>query len=126
MNKKRSQQIFNALNKTSRNSFQNKKFSFSYKSDFLEYKSHLSNFSSEQYTLFDKLFSELAVQDSIQSLFSGEIVNTTEGRSALHHKYRALKPSPEFDFQIHLSLKRILIWHKKDKMVNSKCSQRTR
>ena len=99
MNKKRAQQIFNALNKTSRNSFQNKKFSFSYKSDFLEYKSHLSNFSSEQYTLFDKLFSELAVQDSIQSLFSGEIVNTTEGRPALHHKYRALKPSPEFDFK---------------------------
>ena len=99
MNKKRAQQIFNALNKTSRNSLQNKKFSFSYKSDFLEYKSHLSNFSSEQYTLFDKLFSELAVQDSIQSLFSGEIVNTTEGRPALHHKYRALKPSPEFDFK---------------------------
>ena len=49
MNKKRAQQIFNALNKTSKQALQNKKFSFSYKSDFLEYKSHLSNFSSEQY-----------------------------------------------------------------------------
>ena len=97
MNKKRTQQIFNALDKPSRNSLQNKKFSFSYKSDFLEYKSHLSNFSSEQYTLFDTLFTELAVQDSIQNLFSGEVVNVTEGRPALHHQYRALKPSPEFN-----------------------------
>jgi len=99
MNKKRAQQILNALNKISQKTLSQKKFTFSYKSDFLEYKSHLSNFSREQFALFDTLFGELAVQDSIQRLFSGEIVNTTESRPALHHQYRALKPSPEFDFK---------------------------
>jgi len=97
MNKKRAQQILNALNKISQKTLSQKKFTFSYKSDFLEYKSHLSNFSKEQFALFDTLFGELAVQDSIQRLFSGEIVNTTESRPALHHQYRVLKPSPEFD-----------------------------
>ena len=99
MNKKRAQQILNALNKISKKTLSQKKFTFSYKSDFLQYKSHLSNFSTEQYALFDTLFGELAAQDSIQRLFSGEIVNTTESRPALHHQYRALKPSPEFNFK---------------------------
>ena len=99
MNKKKAQHIFNALNKTSKKSLENKKFSFSYKSDFLEYKSYLSNFSSEQYHLFDDLFSELAVQDLIHDLLDGEIINTTEGRPALHHYYRSPQPSPEFNFK---------------------------
>ena len=99
MNKKRVQQVFNALNKTSKYPPQKKKFSFSYKSEFLEYKSYLSNFSSEQYQLFDGLFNELAVQDAIQSLFVGDIVNQTENRPALHHRYRATKPIPEFNFK---------------------------
>ena len=99
MNKKRAQHIFNALNKTAKKPLHKKKFSFSYKSDFLEYKSYLSNFSSEQYQLFDDLFNELAVQDSIQSLFAGAILNQTENRSALHHRYRAPDPIPEFNFR---------------------------
>ena len=99
MNKKRAQQIFNTLNKTSKTVLHKKKFSFSYKSDFLEYKSYLSNFSSEQYQLFDGLFTELAVQDSIQSLFAGAIVNQTENRPALHHQYRTPHPTPEFNFR---------------------------
>jgi len=99
MNKKRVQQIFNALNKTSKYPPQKKKFSFSYKSEFLEYKSYLSNFSSEQYQLFDRLFNELVVQNSIQSLFAGTVVNQTENRSALHHRYRAPDPIPEFNFK---------------------------
>ena len=53
----------------------------------------------DQYRLFDELFDELAVQDSIQNLFSGEIVNVTESRPASHHQYRAHKPSPDFDFK---------------------------
>ena len=85
MNKKRAQQIFNALNKGSKQALQKKKFSFSYKSDFLEYKSYLSNFSTDQYQLFDALFDELEVQDSIRSLLNGAIVNETENRPALHH-----------------------------------------
>jgi len=99
MNKKRAQQIFNALNKTSKKPFHKKKFSFSYKSDFLEYKSYLNNFSSEQYKLFDDLFSELAVQVSIQRLFAGDIVNNTEDRPASHHRYRDIDPIPEFNFK---------------------------
>ena len=83
MNKKRAQQIFNALNKASKQSLQKKKFSFSYKSDFLEYKSYLSNFSTDQYQLFDALFDELEIQDSIRSLLNGAIVNKTENRPAL-------------------------------------------
>ncbi|MDA8924621.1 hypothetical protein N9I84_00875 [Gammaproteobacteria bacterium] len=116
MNKKRAQQIFNALNKTSKHPPQKKKFSFSYKSEFLEYKSYLSNFSSEQYQLFDGLFNELAVQDAIQSLFVGDIVNQTENRPALHHRYRATDPIPEFNFKkiCALLLKQI----KKDKYKN--------
>ncbi|MDA9618340.1 hypothetical protein N9S77_03710 [Pseudomonadota bacterium] len=99
MNKKKVQQIFNALNKASKQALQRKKFSFSYKSDFLEYKSYLSNFSNDQYQLFDSLFDELEVQDSIQSLLNGAIVNQTENRPALHHRYRATDPIPEFNFK---------------------------
>ena len=99
MNKKRLQQIFNALNKTSKKTFHKKKFSFSYKSDFLEYKSYLRNFSSDQYKLFDALFDELEIQDSIRSLLNGAIVNQTENRSALHHQYRVSDPAPEFNFR---------------------------
>ena len=99
MNKKRAQQILNALNKTSKTVLHKKKFSFSYKSDFLEYKSYLSNFSPEQYQLFDSLFNELEVQDSIHSLLAGDIVNQTENRPALHHRYRCPDPIPEFNFR---------------------------
>jgi glucose-6-phosphate isomerase len=99
MNKKRAQQIFNALNKASKQALQKKKFSFSYKSDFLEYKSYLSNFSTDQYQLFDALFDELEIQDSIQSLLNGAIVNQTENRPALHHRYRCSDPISEFNFK---------------------------
>ncbi|MDA9078997.1 hypothetical protein N9K82_02365 [Gammaproteobacteria bacterium] len=99
MNKKRAQQVFNALNKTSKYPPQKKKFCFSYKSEFLEYKSYLSNFASEQYQLFDGWFNELAVQDAIQSLFVGDIVNQTENRPALHHRYRSTNLIPEFNFK---------------------------
>ena len=99
MNKKNTQQIFNALKKLSKKPLYKKKFSFSYKSNILEYKSHLSNFTSEQYQLFDDLFSELAVEESIQGLFAGDIINKTEGRAALHHRYRASQPLPDFNFK---------------------------
>ena len=99
MNKKRVQQAFNALNKTSKQPLHKKKFTFSYKSDLLEYKSYLSNFSSEQYKLFDVLFNELEVQDSIKNLFTGAIVNQTENRPALHHQFRAPDPIPGFNFR---------------------------
>jgi glucose-6-phosphate isomerase len=116
MNKKRAQQIFNALNKASKQALQKKKFSFSYKSDFLEYKPYLSNFSTDQYKLFDTLFNELEIQDSIQSLLNGAIVNQTENRPALHHRYRCSDPTPDFNFKKKCTplLKQI----KKDKYQN--------
>ena len=73
MNKQKVQQVFNALNKASKQVPQKKKFSLSYKSDFLEYKSYLSNFSTYQYQLFDTLFDELEIQDSIRNLLNGAI-----------------------------------------------------
>ena len=99
MNKKRAQQIFNALSKASKQALQKKKSSFCYKSDFLEYKSYLSNFSTDQYQLFDTLFDELEIQDSIRSLLNGAIVNQTENRPALHHRYRCSDPTPDFNFK---------------------------
>ena len=99
MNKKRAQQIFNALSKASKQALQKKKSSFCYKSDFLEYKSYLSNFSTDQYQLFDALFDELEIQDSIRSLLNGAIVNQTENRPALHHRYRCSDPIPDFNFK---------------------------
>ena len=99
MNKKRAQQILNALKRTSKTVLHKKNYTFSYKSDFLEYKSYLSNFSTEQYQLFDTLFNELEVQDSIHSLLAGDIVNQTENRPALHHRYRCPDPTPEFNFR---------------------------
>ena len=99
MNKKSVQQALNALNQTLKKPLTNQNFLFSYKSDYLEYKSYLSNFSIDQYRLFDTLFDEFAVQDSIKDLFAGEIVNSTEGRASLHHQYRANKPIPEFNFK---------------------------
>jgi len=99
MNKKRVQQIFNALSKTSQKALKKKKFSFSYKSDFLKYESYLSNFSTKQYHLFDALFNELEVQDSIHGLLAGAIVNQSENRPALHHLYRCPDPSSKFNFR---------------------------
>ena len=39
------------------------------------------------------------LQDSINDLFNGEIVNKTENRQALHHLYRNNQTDPEFDFK---------------------------
>ena len=99
MNKKIVKQLYNALKKTSNISLPNKKFSFSYQSEFLEYQSQLCGFSAEQFKLFDSLFDELAVQNSVKNLFTGEHVNATEFRPALHHKYREKNPLAEFNFK---------------------------
>ena len=45
------------------------------------------------------LFNELEVQDSIHSLLAGDIVNQTENRPALHHRYRCSDPTPDFNFK---------------------------
>ena len=93
------QGIHKALIESSKKNESQKKLSFSYDNDSLKYKSLLRDFSSTEFKLFDALFDEISAQDSINSLFDGKILNTTEGRPALHHKYRENNPSLEFDFQ---------------------------
>jgi glucose-6-phosphate isomerase len=77
----------------------NKKFSFKYESNFLNYQSYLRDFSSEHYKIFDQLYSELEVQRSIDDLFAGKEVNKTEKRAALHHQYRLDSSEDDFNFQ---------------------------
>ena len=99
MNKKTITQIHAALKKSSQREPSQKKFSFSYHSKHLKYQSLLRDFLPDEFKLFDTLFRELAIEDSIQSLFTGQIVNTSEGRPALHHQYREKKPSPGFNLK---------------------------
>ena len=99
MKNKTVQDIHKALIDSSKKNESQKKLSFSYDNNSLKYNSLLRDFSTTEFKLFDALFDELSVQDSIKSLFDGKILNTTEGRPALHHKYRENNPSLEFDFQ---------------------------
>jgi len=99
MNKKNILKISKSLIKLKQQSPSDKKFNFSFDSKYLHYQSYLRDFSLDQYKLFDELYNELEVDHSIDGLFSGDTVNTTEGRPALHHKYRSASPDPEFDFK---------------------------
>jgi len=116
MNKKRIEQINKALKQNAQRAPSNKKFSFSYSSEYLEYKSHLRDFSTDHFKIFDRLYKELSVTQSIQNLFAGKISNPSEGRPALHHKYREKSPSTDFNFKkiCHSSLQKI----KKEKYNN--------
>ena len=99
MNKKIVQRTHKALIELSNQNESRKKLSFSYENENLKYKSRLRDFSSVEFKLFDILFDEMSVQESVSNLFNEKILNTTEGRPALHHKYRENNPSIEFDFQ---------------------------
>ena len=99
MNNKIVQDIYRTLKQSSKKNESQKKLSFSYDSDSLKYISLLRDFSSAEFKLFDALFEEMSVKNSINNLFDGRILNSTEGRPALHHKYREINPSPEFDFK---------------------------
>ena len=91
--------IFSELNKLSKSDTCKTKLSFKFESELLDYHSYLKNFSSQHYKLFEELAHELNLQDSINDLFNGEIVNKTENRQALHHLYRNNQTDPEFDFK---------------------------
>ena len=99
MNKRIVQRTHKALTERSKQNESRKKFSFSYDNENLKYKSRLRDFSSVEFKLFDILFDEMSVQESISNLFNEKILNTTEGRPALHHKYRESNPVLEFDFR---------------------------
>jgi glucose-6-phosphate isomerase len=87
------------LKKLSNSDNSNKKLYFKFESELLDYQPHFKNFSSEHYQLFEELACKLNLQDSINDLFNGEIVNKTENRQALHHKYRSNQTTAEFNFK---------------------------
>ena len=91
--------IFSELKKLSKSDTSKKKLSFKFESELLDYHSHLKSFSSQHYKLFEELAHQLSLQDSINALFDGEIVNKTENRQALHHQYRNNQSVLEFDFK---------------------------
>ncbi|EKO36119.1 glucose-6-phosphate isomerase [SAR86 cluster bacterium SAR86E] len=91
--------IFSELKKLSKSNHSSKKLSFKFESELLDYHPYLKNFSSQHYKLFEELAHQLNLQDSINDLFDGEIVNKTENRQALHHRYRNNQTVLEFDFK---------------------------
>ena len=99
MNKKSIQKLHLTLRNIAKVQPINKKFSFKFQSNFLNYQSHLRDFSSEHYKIFDQLYSELDVRSSIDDLFVGKEVNKTENRAALHHQYRLDSPKDDFNFK---------------------------
>ncbi len=91
--------IFSELKKLSQPDIIERKLSFKFQSEFLNYQSYLNGFSSQHYKLFDELAIQLDLQGSISDLFDGEIVNKTENKQAMHHQYRSNQRAPEFDFK---------------------------
>ncbi|MDB2356829.1 hypothetical protein N9W10_01505 [Gammaproteobacteria bacterium] len=99
MKNRSSKSIFLDLKKLSKSSNGKQKLSFKFESELLDYHPHLKSFSSQHYQLFEELAHKLNLQDSINDLFNGEIVNKTENRQALHHHYRNNQTASEFDFK---------------------------
>jgi glucose-6-phosphate isomerase len=97
-------------------------YKFSYSNSNLKYRSFLRGFNSKLFSIFKSYYDDLRVDQSIRSLFKGNIVNETENQAALHHVYRdlyALSPNnyaskdlvESCNFNIHksISLKKELI-----------------
>ncbi len=99
MNKKSIQQAHAALRRLAKNKVSSKKLSFKFESEFLNYQSYLRDFSSKHYQIFNELSLELGLENSIEDLFSGKVVNKTENRAALHHLYRIDSKLEEFNFK---------------------------
>ena len=99
MNKKSIQKLHSSLKNIAKIKPTNKKFSFKFESNFLNYQSLLRDFSSEHYKIFDQLYSELNLRNSIDDLFAGREVNKTEKRAALHYQYRLDSSGDDFNFK---------------------------
>jgi glucose-6-phosphate isomerase len=91
--------IFSELKKLSKSNNGSNKLSFKFESELLDYHPYLKSFSSQHYKLFEELAHKLNLQDSINDLFNGEIINKTENRQALHHQYRNNQTASEFNFK---------------------------
>jgi len=99
MDTRSTKNIFSDLRKLSKYGAKKRKLAFKFESEFLNYQPFLKDFSSQHYKLFDELAYNLNLQGSIEDLFSGEIVNKTENRPALHHQYRINAKLEDFNFK---------------------------
>ena len=99
MNKRSIQKTLLDLKKLSKHKIAKKKLSFKFESEFLNYHSFLKDFSSQHYQIFDELAFQLDLQGSIEDLFSGQVVNKTENKPALHHQYRINQKATDFNFK---------------------------
>ena len=99
MTKRPIQSIFSDLKKLSKQKTFKRKLSFKFESEFLNYQPYLRDFSSQHYEIFEELAYKLGLQHSIDELFSGQVVNKTENRPALHHQYRNDPTPNDFNFK---------------------------
>lgn len=99
MTKRPIKSIFSDLKRLSKQKTFKRKLSFKFESEFLNYQPYLRDFSSQHYEIFEELAYKLGLQHSIDDLFSGQVVNKTENRPALHHQYRIDPASNYFNFK---------------------------
>ena len=74
-------------------------FDFFFESKALSYKSLLKSFNKEIFSLFDLIYKDLNIDQSINDLFHGKEINVTEKQSALHHIYRDIFSEKPNNFQ---------------------------
>lgn len=99
MTKRPIKSIFSDLKRLSKQKTFKRKLSFKFESEFLNYQPYLRDFSSQHYEIFEELAYKLGLQHSIDDLFSGQAVNKTENRPALHHQYRIDPTLNDFNFK---------------------------
>ena len=90
----------------------------SYSDQFIKFKSYNMIYSNEVKSLFNKIYKEINVDESVEALISGDLVNESENRAAFHPKPR--NQSEQFlktDFPRIKKLKDELITNNKKNIV---------
>ena len=62
-----------------------------FENDVLEFESIIKDFNDNSYKKFNETAKKIGLTEKIDSLLSGEIVNKSENKAALHPKYRSFK-----------------------------------
>ena len=73
-------------------------YDYSYSNHVMNYKSMIKGFNENLYSIFNQHYKSLDISLSIKNLFSGEIVNKSENRAALHHAYRDMFAEKKHNF----------------------------
>lgn len=73
-------------------------YDYSYSNHVMNYKSMIKGFNENLYSIFNQHYKSLDISLSIKNLFSGEIVNKSENRAALHHAYRDMFAEKRHNF----------------------------